>query len=149
MQPIYVAAPHISLPDAPAPTTASEVGDLLRHLIDVQREQTGYLRGLLVSQDHGPKWKAFLARWQDEFPDVGQGCKAVLPAVERVFLTLVKEVTDRLSESSADELESDYALGEFLDKYGTRLHQLAGIINQLTPLADNAPPPAPLENTGA
>jgi hypothetical protein len=141
MQPIYVAAPHFNLPEAPAPTTASEVGDLLRHLIDGQRDQTGLLRGLLASQDQSPKWKALLARWHDEFPNVGSSCRAVLPAVERVFLTMVNEVTEKLSDSSADELESDYALGEFLDRYGTRLNQLAGIINQLTPLAENASAP--------
>ena len=89
MLPIYVAAPHFNMPDAPPPTPASEVGDLLRQTIDLQREQIGYLRGLLASQDQSPKWKAFLARWQDEFPDVGHHCKSVLPAVERAYLALL------------------------------------------------------------
>jgi hypothetical protein len=142
MQPIYVAAPPVQLPDAPPPTTAAEVGDLLRLLIDIQRDQHILLRGLLSTQDQGPKWKAFLARWQTEFPDAGPNCKAVLPAVERAYLTAVKEVTDRLAETCAEDLENDFALGEFLDRYGTRLAQLAGIINQLTPLAENAPAPA-------
>jgi hypothetical protein len=141
MQPIYVAAPPVQLPDTPPPTSPAEISDLLRHLIDIQRDQHGLLRGLLAAQDHGPKWKAFLSRWQAEFPDAGQSCKAVLPAVERAFLTTVKDVTDRLADSTADDLENDFALGEFLDRYGTRLGQLAGIINQLTPLAENAPAP--------
>lgn len=142
MQPIYVAAPHFNIPDTPPPTPASEIGDLLRHLVDGQREQCGLLRGLLASQDSSPRWKAFLARWQEEFPGIGRECKAVLPHVERTYLTMVKEVTDRLADTSAEELENDFALGEFLDRFGTRLNQLVGIINQLTPLADNAPPPA-------
>jgi hypothetical protein len=62
---------------------------------------------------------------------------------ERAFLTAVKEVTDRLTETSAEDLENDFAIGEFLDKHTTRLSQLAGIINHLTPLAENAAPPVP------
>jgi hypothetical protein len=144
MQPIYVTAPTIQLPDAPPPTPATEIADLLRHLVELQRDQVGQLRALQAAQDHGPKWKAFLGRWQAEFPDAGKDCKAVLPSVERAFLSVVKEVTDRLADSSIEDLENDFSLGEFLDRYSTRLGQLAGIINQLTPLAENAPaPPGP------
>jgi hypothetical protein len=143
MQPIIVAAPHLQLPDVPAPTSPSEIGDLLRHLVDLNREQVGLLRHLVAVHDGGAaKWKAFLGRWQSEFPDAGADCKAVLPSVERAFLTAVKDVTDRLAETNAEDLENDFALGEFLDRHSNRLSQLAGIINHLTPLSDNALPPA-------
>lgn len=139
---IIVSAPAVRLPELPPPTpSSSDLGDLLRQLIDVQREQVHLTRGLLAFHDSSPKWKALLTRWQEEFPDVGLDCKRVLPTVERAYMTLLKEVTDRLDDTDADELGNDFTMGEFLDRYGTRLNQLAGMINQLLPLAENALPP--------
>jgi hypothetical protein len=138
MQPIYVAAPNFTIPDTP-PAAPTDVADLLRVLVEQNREQIQLLRTLNAWQDSGPKWRAFLSRWHAEFPRAGQDCKTVLPHVERTYLKMLGELTDRLSETEPDELETDYALGEFLDRYSTRLGQLAQIINQLTPLADNAP----------
>ena len=72
-------------------------------------------------------------------------CKSVLPTIERVYLTMIDELTRKLTDEDADELESEYVLNEFLDKYGTRLQQLSVIINQLTPIADAAPAPQPAD----
>ena len=45
-----------------------------------------------------------------------------------------------------DAFDSEFALGEFLDKFGMKLGQLGQIINQIMPLAEAAPPPpAPAE----
>ena len=143
---IIVAAPQLRMPDLPPPPTgAAEIADLLRQSIDVQKDQVHATRSLFAQQDSSQKWKAFLTRWQTDFPDIGADCKRILPTVERAYLNILREVTDRLADTDSDELENDFTLGEFLDRYGTRLGQLAGIINQLSPLAENALPLAPTE----
>jgi len=144
---IIVAAPQMRMPDLPPlPVGAAELADLLRQSIDLQKEQIYIARGLYAQNDHSPKWKALQARWADDYPEIGRDCKQVLPVVERAYLNLMKEVTERLAECDTDELENDFTLGEFLDRYGSRLGQLAGIMNQLTPLAENAlPAPAKAE----
>ena len=38
-----------------------------------------------------------------------------------------------------DELDNEFALGEFLDRYGIRLGLLGNILGQLGPLAEAAP----------
>lgn len=140
--PLYVTPPAaIPLPDPPP--LATDVADLLRQLLDVQREQVALLRAQQSSQDHLSRWRAFLSRWEGEFPNIGGVCKQVLPAVERAYLTMVRDLTQQLQDSD-NALEDEFMLGEFLDRYGIRLNQLGSILSQLTPLADAAPQEGPV-----
>ena len=140
--PIYVVPPPtVPMPDPPPPP-AREVAQLLRQLIGLQQEQVGLLKTQIANQDSGSRWRAFLARWAEEFPNIGAACKQTVPALERAYLTLVRELTDRVNAAEAGELDDEFVLGEFLDRFGIRLGQLANIIGQLGPLADAAPAPA-------
>ena len=62
----------------------------------------------------------------------------MLPALERAYLTLIRDLTDRVKELGSD-LDDDFVMSEFLDRYGPRLTQLGNIITQLSPIADAAP----------
>jgi len=135
-----VASPGVKLPDFPsASQQAVETADLLRQLLDVQREQLAFHRGMAMNNDAVARCKRFLDKWQGEFPEIASVTKTVLPAVERMYLKMIEELTEKLNADDIDEFESEYVLGEFLDKYGTRLNQLSTIINQLSPIADAAP----------
>jgi hypothetical protein len=139
--PIYVAPPTIRLPDVPPPLpSGGETSDLLRQLLDVQKEQLALAKTAAAASDSGARWKGFLAKWQGEFPDVGQAVRQVLPAVERVYLRMIQELADRLRGDDADDLDNEFALAEFLDRYGMRLSQLGTIMGQLAPIADASPP---------
>jgi hypothetical protein len=141
--PIYVNSPGLRLPDAPSqPAAATESADLLRQLVELQKEQIHLLRIQVANQDALARWKAFLARWQEEFPDVAPACKQVLPAVERAYMRLMQELTDRLRGDEPTDLDNEYELTEFLDRYGVRLNQLSTVMSQLAPLSDVCPPPA-------
>ena len=76
-----------NLPTAPTtmPAPSPELGptELLRQLLEVQREQLGLLRTSAAAHDTGSRWRAFLARWRQEFPELGESCRRVLPALER------------------------------------------------------------------
>lgn len=145
--PLIVASPGIRLPDVPtASQQAVETADLLRQLIDIQREQLALSRAIVLNNDAGLKWRKFLERWQVEFPDIASACKTVLPTMERVYMKMIRELVDRLNSDEVDDFDSEYALGEFLDKYGMRLNQLNTIISQLSPIADTAPAPQPEAN---
>jgi hypothetical protein len=135
--PIYVAPPAVVLPPA-APPPAPDLADLLRQVLDVQKEQLAVLRAQSAAQDGNARWRAFLTRWQGDFPDLGSACRQVLPLVERAYLGLIQELTDRLRGEDGG-LDNEFLLGEFLDRYGMRLGQLGTILSQLGPLADAAP----------
>lgn len=142
--PIYSLSPGIRLPDAPSqPAAATEVADLLRQMLDLQKEQLHLARHAAHQADGVGRWRNFLTRWQGDFPNAGPACKEVLPQVERAYLTVMTELTDRLRGDDAEDIENDYVLSEFLDRYGSRLNQLGTILSQLSCLADATPPPPP------
>jgi hypothetical protein len=127
----------VSTPPAapPAATPAAETVDLLRQMLDVQREQLNYQRAAAAAHDMTARWRSFLSRWQQEFPDLSEGCRKALPHLERTYGQLIKDLTERLSEED-DPLGNDFALQEFLDRYGMRLAQLGTILNLVAPLAE-------------
>lgn len=141
--PLYVTPPTMLLMPEPSPP-AREIADLIRQLVSLQQEQIGLMKSQLAAQDNGSKMRTFLARWETDFPDIGASCKQALPALERAYLGLVREVTERINATESGELDNEFVLGEFLDRFGIRLGQLGNILSQLAPLADAAP--TPVEN---
>lgn len=119
-----------SAPSAPTP----EVADLLRQILEVQREQLSYARAAAAAHDMTSRWRSFLARWQNEFPDLADGCRRAMPHLERCYGQMIADLTERLNDD--DGLDNDFALQEFLDRYGMRLAQLGTILNLVGPLAD-------------
>lgn len=141
--PIYVTPPPVvPLPEG-QPPQVGVVPQLLRQLIGLQQQQNNLLKAMLAHQDSGARWRNFLARWAEEFPNIGPACKQAAPVLERAYLSLLRELTDRVNAADADDLENEFALGEFLDRFGMRLGQLSNILGQVGPLADATPAPAP------
>ncbi len=137
--PLYVTPTMIS---GGLPPTSEELADLLRQMLDVQREQVAILRAQQAASDNLSRWRAFLNRWATEFPEVGGECKQAMPALERAYLLLIQDVLGRLREVE-DDLGDEFVLSEFLDRYGTKLTQLGNMISNLSPIADAAPADAP------
>lgn len=133
-----IAPPTAGFPVPPTVPPAENQAGLLRELIDVQREQLAYLRAAHEAQHTSARWQAFLTRWAEEFPTVGPGCLRAFPLIERAFLRLLEDLSGRLTDEDGDDLDDEFALGEFLDRYGMRLSQLGNILNVLGPLADAA-----------
>jgi hypothetical protein len=136
--PLYVTPPPpISYPDPNSGTR--EVVDLLRQMIGLQQEQVGLLKTQLASQDNVSRWRSFLARWEQDFPNIAVACKQALPTLERTYLSLIRDLTDRVNSTDTGDLEDEFVLSEFLDRFGIRLGQLGNILSQLAPLAEAAP----------
>lgn len=128
-------------PKTPPGSIPAEVVDLLRQLVESQREQVQCLRAIAAAHDSGARWRAFINRWQDQFPDLAPSCRQVLPLLEQTYSRLVTELTEHLANNGDDALDNDFSLQEFLDRYGMRLGQLGTILNLVGPLAEAAPPP--------
>jgi hypothetical protein len=62
-----------------------------------------------------------------------------LPALERTYLGLIRDLTERVNSADIDELDDEFVLSEFLDRFGIRLGQMGNILSQLAPLAEAAP----------
>lgn len=135
-----VSAP-IQPPQQPVPTEVpADVLELLRQILEVQKEQYALTRAVAIANDPSHRWRHFLARWHSEYPEVPNDCKKVLPHIERAYMDLMRDLTEKLTEDP-DAIDNEFTLGEFLDRYGMKLNQLGTILNMVTPLAENAPPP--------
>jgi hypothetical protein len=131
-------APITGSPSESFSPSSSETVDLLRQILEVQREQLTHLRAV---HDNNARWRAFLSRWQVDFPDLSDACRQAVPSLERTYVNLISELTGRLcNDGDDDSLDSDFALREFLDLYGMRLAQLGTILNLVAPLAEAGPP---------
>ncbi len=124
----------------PAPHAAAETADLLRQLIEIQREQLSYQRAAAAAHDVSARWRAYLTRWQEEFPDLGDACRKAMPDLERSFGKLIAELTNCVNDDD-EAIDNDFALQEFLDRYGMRLAQLGNILNMVAPLAEASSQP--------
>jgi hypothetical protein len=122
-------------PQAEGPPPIDTVADLLKQILDVQREQLMLSRGLAAAHDARERWRATLARWGDDFPGLPAACKTVLPQLERSYIDMIAELTEKLRD---DEVDNEFALAEFLDRYGMRLNQLGTILSVVGPLAEVA-----------
>jgi hypothetical protein len=128
-----VPCPAVDPPATPA--SAPETVDLLRQILEVQREQLAYQRAAAAAHDMTARWRAFLSRWQQDFPELGENCRKALPQLERCYGQLLGDLTDKLSEEEHG-LDNEFALQEFLDRFGMRLAQLGTILNLVAPLAE-------------
>jgi hypothetical protein len=138
MQFQFVVTPETLPPVGPPPQTVSETADLLRQILEVQREQLALQKAAAVAHDQAARWRAFLARWQGEFPELGESCRRVLPALERSYGALLTELSEHLRRDGAETLDNEFALADFLDRYGMRLSQLGTILSLVAILGEAA-----------
>ena len=117
------------------PDQGPALADLLRQILEVQREQLAYQRAAAAAHDMTARWRAYLSRWDDEFPDLSEGCKKAMPHLERVYGQMITDLSEKVNDDD-DGLDTDFAVQEFLDKYGMRLAQLGTILNLVAPLAE-------------
>ena len=102
----------------------------------IQQDQLAHLRNTAAAQDAGARWRALVARWREEFPDLPEGCKQAMPVLEKAYGALVAQLVEELRDQGPDALDTDFALQDFLDRYGMRLGQLGNILNLVGPLAE-------------
>jgi hypothetical protein len=125
---------QLNEPEAPATAPPVETPlDLLRQILEVQRQQLSLLQASAAAHDVGSRWRAFLARWREDFPDLADYCREVVPVMERTYGSLIADLVDQLRQNNID---NDFALQEFLDRYGMRLAQLGTILNLVAPIAE-------------
>ena len=120
----------------PSANPAADQVDLLRQILEVQKEQLTLLQHLNAAHDAGARWRAFIARWREDFPGLSGDCKEAVPILERTYGKLITELTEHLRDNGDDALDNDFGLQEFLDRYGMRLAQLGTILNLVSPLAE-------------
>jgi hypothetical protein len=133
MQFNFGVAPQASTgtPPSPDPTI-----DLLRQLLEVQKELLATHKAMLAAMDHNARWRALIHRWREEFPTLPEAAKQALPILEKTYGAVLNNLVEDLGDKGQEGLDNDFALQEFLDRYGMRLGQMSQLLNLVTPLAE-------------
>jgi hypothetical protein len=138
MQSQFVVTPYQQpTPPKPADPNAG-VADLLRELLDVQREQLQQLRASAQAHDASARWRALLGRWRQEYPGLPDACREALPILEKAYGAILNQLVEELRDNGPDAFESEFALQDFLDRYGMRVGQMGNLLNLVGPLAEAA-----------
>jgi hypothetical protein len=124
-----------------------------------QEEQLSLMRSVLAAQDRTNELleeivtsmgamhrqrTAELAQWKDANPSLSESCRYASEALTRVQVAYLDQITREINDNEDAMVEGEYALNEFVDRFGPRLAQLNGIIQVLATLS-NSPNPAVVE----
>lgn len=122
----------------PEPDDSTQVVDLLRQILAVQQQHLEQSKAHAAAHDQTARWRSVLERWQEEFPGLAADCQKARPILERAYGTMLANMMEELVDQGDEALDNDFAVQEFLDRYGMRLGQLGGIMSLVGPLAEAA-----------
>jgi len=123
--------------DAKAGKASQEAnpGDLLKQLVEGQRQQNILLEELLHQQVAANKQRATeLQQWKNANPELARSCRRAAETLSRVQIEFLDTMTDEIEDSKEYLLEGEYMLNEFVDRFGPRLAHLNGVLQVLAQL---------------
>jgi hypothetical protein len=124
-------------PSDPPPAQDSTT-ELLRQMLDVQKELLTVHKAMLAAMDGNARWRMLLNRWREDFPALSQSARDALPVLEKAYAGILSSLVEDLSDRGEDCIDNEFALQEFLDRYGMRLGQMSHLLNLVSPLAEMA-----------
>jgi hypothetical protein len=114
----------------------SQTLELVRQSLEVQRQQLELAReAAQVGREQRARQVAELERWQGGHESIIDHCKESLASLEQVHAALMGELANYVSENHENLLEGEFALTDFVDRFGPRLAHLNTMLAVLRPLA--------------
>ena len=114
----------------------SQTLELQRQGIELQRQQLELSReAAQINRDQRARQIAELERWQNSHEAVLDNSKESLLNLEQVHAALIGELARYVDENQDNLLDGEFALTDFVDRFGPRLAHLNTILAVLRPLA--------------
>jgi len=137
------------VPAQPPAADASETNRLLRDIATMQHRSCELLAELVnqVSLQQRQR-NAELKAWREANPRLAVACRQAADSLSKVHLELLSSIANEACDNADGFGESDYALGEFLDRFGPRLAHFNGVLQLLSQLGaqpQQAQPEKPAE----
>jgi hypothetical protein len=135
-----LVSPVGSLPQPAA--DASETNRLLRDMITMQQKSCELLAELVNQSSLQQRQRAAeLKAWKEANPQLATNCRHAAEALTKVHTEFLSSIAQEACDNAEGFSDSDYALGEFLDRFGPRLAHFNGVMQLLAQLS--AAPPQP------
>jgi hypothetical protein len=141
------ASPPAKPQPQPQPLTGETVPDLLRQILEVQRDQLTQIlevqkeqlaHSRATAQDNLSRWRQLLGRWQKDQPDFGGFCMKAYPLMEKAYVQMLARMVEDLAQEDADALDNEFAVQEFIDRYGMKIGQFSHLLSIIGPLSEAA-----------
>ncbi len=138
------AAPGAPVPPSPDPMVLlhllvnqnQQLLELQKQTLELHRQQLELEReAAQMARDQRARQIAELERWQHGHDGVLDNCKQALGQLEGVHANLMRELTEYVDENHDNLLDGDFALSDFVDRFGPRLAHLNTMLAILRPLA--------------
>lgn len=124
--------------------------EMQRQMLEMLRQQTEMLRETTqVAREQRARQVADLERWQQGHADVLDHCQESLGKLEQVHAALMSDLSEYIDDNHENLVEGDFALSDFVDRFGPRLAHLNTMLAILRPLAAAAQRKAAAEKANA
>jgi hypothetical protein len=134
-------------PAAPAaPPQGGDIhAELLKQILDLQRDQLAQILNTQrehlalaknMAQDNNARWRTLLGRWQKDLPYLLEHCKQAYPTLERAYVHMIAAMVEEVSDKSEDDLDNEFTVQDFIDRFGMRLGQLGHLVHVIGSLAE-------------
>lgn len=129
------------------PPVAETVPELLRQILEQHREQLQQIVQIQIehlnhvraaAQDNLARWRQLLGRWQNDHPEFAGNCKAAYPVMEKAYVHLLEKMAQELTDADEDSFDNEFAIQEFIDRYGMKVGQLSHMLSIVGPLSEAA-----------
>ena len=110
--------------------------ELQRQSLEVQRQQLELSReATQVNREQRARQIAELERWQTGHESVLDHCKETLGNLEQVHAALMGDLANYVSDNHENLIDGEFALTDFVDRFGPRLAHINTMLAVLRPLA--------------
>jgi len=117
-------------------SSQTEVVAVLKDILVTQKRSCDLLSDVLKHVSFQQRQRAAeLQTWRENNPYVAQACRKAAKGLSHVHTDFLTTLAEEAAESAEDFTDSDYALGEFIDRYGPRLAHFNGVMQLLSQLA--------------
>ncbi len=123
-------------------TLQSQTLDVQRQILQNQQQQLELAReAAQVAREQRARQVAELERWQAGHDRVLDQCRESLGQLEQVHSALMGELVNHVAENHENLVDGEFALTDFVDRFGPRLAHLNTMLAVLRPLAAAAKRP--------
>jgi hypothetical protein len=116
---------------------------LLKQLVDGQQREIKLLEEVAhwVGLNHKQRQNE-LSNWKKANPDLARSCRIAAEALTKVQNEFIHKLTEDAADNHEDMLDSEYALSEFVDRFGPRMAHLGGVLHMVSQLSAQKDTPA-------
>jgi hypothetical protein len=118
--------------------TDNQLAPILLQLLEKMDQQNELLEKLVTQYATQQNQRSGeLEQWKEANPELARNCRIAAETLSRAQTEFLEQLTTDVCDSDETLLDSNFMLGEFVDRYGPRLAHLNGVLQVLSQLSSS------------